>query len=128
MLRLLGAPRPTDDEFTAFLAAADEANAAVWFWLGLAICAACLAWWPTDPLVYPGLPELQAVLGRHTRSGMLLRTDSDFCNYLLQDFEVAVVPGSVFGLAPYFRISYATSMAQLEEACARIAAACEALE
>ncbi|SDJ23778.1 pyridoxal phosphate-dependent aminotransferase [Variovorax sp. OV700] len=67
------------------------------------------------------------VLGRHTRSGMLLQTDSDFCNYLLQDFEVAVVPGSVFGLAPYFRISYATSMAQLEEACARIAAACEAL-
>lgn len=68
------------------------------------------------------------VLGRHTHGGMLLQTDSDFCNYLLQDFEVAVVPGSVFGLAPYFRISYATSMAQLEEACARIAAACEALE
>jgi aspartate aminotransferase len=67
------------------------------------------------------------VLGRRTRSGMLLQTDSDFCSYLLQDFEVAVVPGSVFGLAPYFRISYATSMAQLEEACARIAAACEAL-
>ena len=68
------------------------------------------------------------VLGRRTQSGMLLQTDSDFCNYLLQDFEVAVVPGSVFGLAPYFRISYATSMAQLEEACARIAAVCEALE
>ena len=68
------------------------------------------------------------VLGRRTRGGALLRTDSDFCSYLLQDFEVAVVPGSVFGLAPYFRISYATSMAQLEEACARIAAACEALE
>ncbi|KQU86594.1 aspartate aminotransferase [Variovorax sp. Root318D1] len=67
------------------------------------------------------------VLGRRTQNGMLLQTDSDFCNYLLQDFEVAVVPGSVFGLAPYFRISYATSMAQLEEACARIAAACEAL-
>jgi aspartate aminotransferase len=67
------------------------------------------------------------VLGRRTRGGVLLQTDSDFCNYLLQDFEVAVVPGSVFGLAPYFRISYATSMAQLEEACARIAAACEAL-
>ncbi|MDP9964043.1 aspartate aminotransferase [Variovorax paradoxus] len=68
------------------------------------------------------------VLGRRTRGGALLQTDSDFCGYLLQDFEVAVVPGSVFGLAPYFRISYATSMAQLEEACARIAAACEALE
>jgi aspartate aminotransferase len=63
------------------------------------------------------------VLGRHTRSGQPLLTDTDFCNYLLQDFDVAVVPGSVFGLAPYFRISYATSMGQLEEACARIAAA-----
>jgi aspartate aminotransferase len=68
------------------------------------------------------------VLGRRTANGALLQTDSDFCNYLLQEYEVAVVPGSVFGLAPYFRISYATSMAQLEEACARIAAACEALE
>jgi aspartate aminotransferase len=68
------------------------------------------------------------VLGKRTRGGALLQTDSDFCRYLLQDFEVAVVPGSVFGLAPYFRISYATSMAQLEEACARIIAACAALE
>jgi aspartate aminotransferase len=67
------------------------------------------------------------VLGRRTANGMLLQTDSDFCSYLLQDFEVAVVPGSVFGLAPYFRISYATSMAQLEEACSRIVVACEAL-
>ena len=58
----------------------------------------------------------------------MLQSDSDFCRYLLQDFEVAVVPGSVFGLAPYFRISYATSMAQLEEACGRIASACKALE
>jgi len=70
----------------------------------------------------------QGVLGRRTRRGALLASDADFCRYLLEDFEVAVVPGSVFGLAPYFRISYATSMAQLEEACARIAAACAALE
>lgn len=67
------------------------------------------------------------VLGRTTPSGQRLQTDADFCDYLLQQAEVAVVPGSVFGLAPYFRISYATSMAQLEEACARLRAACEAL-
>ena len=70
----------------------------------------------------------EGLLGRRTRRGALLASDADFCRYLLEDFEVAVVPGSVFGLAPYFRISYATSMAQLEEACARIAAACAALE
>lgn len=67
------------------------------------------------------------VLGRHTPSGTLLQTDTDFCHYLLQDFNVAVVPGTVFGLAPYFRISYATAMTQLEEACGRIHAACSAL-
>jgi len=67
------------------------------------------------------------VLGRHTPAGQPLLTDVDFCNYLLQDFDVAVVPGSVFGLAPYFRISYATGMGQLKEACARIHAACAAL-
>lgn len=67
------------------------------------------------------------VLGRRTTRGTTLHTDTDFCNYLLQDFDVAVVPGAIFGLAPYFRISYATSTVQLDEACARIAMACNAL-
>lgn len=67
------------------------------------------------------------VLGKRTPRGTVLDTDTDFCDHLLQDYDVAVVPGTIFGLAPYFRISYATSMAQLEEACARIARACAAL-
>jgi aspartate aminotransferase len=69
----------------------------------------------------------EGVLGRTTPGGALLRTDADFCDYLLREFHVAVVPGSVLGLAPYFRISYAASMADLQEACARIRRACEAL-
>lgn len=67
------------------------------------------------------------VIGKRTAGGTTLHTDTDFCDHLLQDFDVAVVPGAIFGLAPYFRISYATSMAQLEEACARIAKACNTL-
>lgn len=67
------------------------------------------------------------VIGKRTARGTTLHTDTDFCDHLLQDFDVAVVPGAIFGLAPYFRISYATSMAQLEEACARIAKACNTL-
>jgi aspartate aminotransferase len=35
-----------------------------------------------------------------------------------------VVQGSAFGLAPYFRISYATSTEALEEACTRIQRFC----
>lgn len=67
------------------------------------------------------------VIGRRTPSGTVLRTDTDFCDHLLQDHDVAVVPGAIFGLAPYFRISYATSMPQLEQACERISRACAAL-
>lgn len=69
----------------------------------------------------------EGVLGRTTPGGATLRSDADFCDYLLREFHVAVVPGSVLGLAPYFRISYAASMADLQQACARIRRACEAL-
>ena len=69
----------------------------------------------------------EGVLGRTTPSGLLLRTDADFCAYLLREHHVAVVPGGVLGLAPYFCISYAASTADLQEACARIQRACQAL-
>lgn len=67
------------------------------------------------------------VIGRTTAKGKRLETDEDFCEYLLQDHDVAVVPGTIFGLAPYFRISYATSQAQLQTALERIAKAVEQL-
>jgi aspartate aminotransferase len=67
------------------------------------------------------------LLGRTTPSGKRLETDSDFTDYLLEEAHVAVVPGSAFGLSPYFRISYATGRGELEEALSRISAACERL-
>ncbi|MCA1441866.1 pyridoxal phosphate-dependent aminotransferase [Ensifer sp. IC4062] len=67
------------------------------------------------------------MLGKVTPSGKMIETDADFCAYLLDDAHVAVVPGSAFGLSPFFRISYATSEAELTEALERIAAACARL-
>ncbi|MDW5315630.1 pyridoxal phosphate-dependent aminotransferase [Rhizobium sp. PL01] len=67
------------------------------------------------------------MLGKTTPGGKLIETDADFCAYLLDDAHVAVVPGSAFGLSPFFRISYATSEAELREALAQIANACAAL-
>lgn len=67
------------------------------------------------------------VIGRRTPSGKRLESDADFCRYLLEDHDVAVVPGSIFGLAPYFRISYATSEPLLGIAMTRIARAVAAL-
>jgi aspartate aminotransferase len=72
-------------------------------------------------------PSCAGTIGRKTPEGKILKTDEDFAGYLLESEGVAVVHGSAFGLAPYFRISYATSTKVLEDACSRIQRACAAL-
>ena len=67
------------------------------------------------------------ILGRQTAAGDVITTDADFCRLLLEQADVAVVPGSAFGLSPFFRISYATSQPELEQALQRIAAFVAAL-
>ncbi len=65
-------------------------------------------------------PSCAGLIGRKTASGKVIDNDETFCTELLEAEGVAVVFGSAFGLGPNFRISYATSEALLEEACARI--------
>ncbi|AZY96020.1 pyridoxal phosphate-dependent aminotransferase (plasmid) [Paracoccus sp. Arc7-R13] len=67
------------------------------------------------------------MIGRVTPDGKVLESDRDFCAWLLDSADVAMVPGSAFGLSPYFRISYATSEAELNEALDRITQACATL-
>src|SRR5512140_3179935 len=69
-----------------------------------------------------------ALIGRRTPEDAVIDSDSAFCRYLLEAHDLAVVPGSCFGLAPYFRISYAASDAELKQAGERIAQACKALQ
>jgi aspartate aminotransferase len=72
-------------------------------------------------------PSCAGLIGKTAPSGKVLSSDEDFVTELLETEGVAVVQGSAFGLAPYFRISYATSEHVLEDACTRIqrfAAAC----
>lgn len=83
---------------------------------------------PTPEGAFYTFASCAGVLGRRTPQDERIESDSDFCRYLLEQADVAVVPGSAFGLSPYFRISYATSEAQLNEAIARIARACEQLQ
>ena len=66
-------------------------------------------------------------IGRRTPEGKVIATDEDFALYLLDQVGVAVVHGAAFGVSPYFRISYATSEATLEETCDRLEKACGAL-
>ncbi|NUB34428.1 aminotransferase class I/II-fold pyridoxal phosphate-dependent enzyme, partial [Azospirillum brasilense] len=69
-------------------------------------------------------PSCAGTIGKTTPDGKVIETDEDFVTYLLESEGVAVVQGSAFGLAPHFRISYATSTEALEEACKRIQRAC----
>ena len=72
-------------------------------------------------------PSCAGCLGKRTPEGKTLETDEDFVTYLLESGGVAVVQGAAFGLAPFFRVSYATSTEALEDACARIQRATAAL-
>ncbi|ANF58166.1 aspartate transaminase [Halotalea alkalilenta] len=67
------------------------------------------------------------LLGRRTPAGKLLADDTDVVMYLLENAGVAVVAGTAYGLSPYFRMSIASSQQVLDEGCARIAAAVDAL-
>jgi len=72
-------------------------------------------------------PNCSGTIGKTTPSGKKIESDDDFAAYLLEAEKVVVVPGSAFGLSPYFRISYATADEVLEEAGRRIQRACAAL-
>ena len=70
--------------------------------------------------LYVGCPGL---IGKRTPDGKVLLLDSDVVLYLLDRVGVAVVAGTAYGLSPYFRLSIATSIENLEEGCRRIASA-----
>ena len=73
-------------------------------------------------------PSCEDVIGKKLISGEEIKNDEDFAMNLLRNKSVGVVHGSAFGLSPYFRISYATSIEKLEEACERIIDFCDELE
>lgn len=73
-------------------------------------------------------PSIEGVIGKTTPSGVVITDDEVFTAELLNQEGVAVVQGAAFGLSPYFRISYATSEAVLEEGCRRIQTFCASLK
>ena len=68
-------------------------------------------------------PSCKGLLNKKTK----LKNDTEFVSKLLDRSMVAVVQGSAFGLDGHFRISYATSMENLEKAMSRIKDFCENL-
>lgn len=60
--------------------------------------------------------------------GMQIRNSYGMSYYLLKHAHVAVVPGEAFGSEGYIRLSYATSMKNIEDAMDRISSALSKLE
>ena len=69
-------------------------------------------------------PDVRDVIAKlHQRGTITAATDIALSEYLLVTAGVAVVPGSAFGSEGYIRLSFATSMQNLQEALARMAKA-----
>jgi aspartate aminotransferase len=82
---------------------------------------------PTPEGAFYVYPSCAGLIGKTAPSGKVIDSDEAFALELLEAEAVAVVHGTAFGLGPAFRISYATSNAQLEEACSRIQRFCAGL-
>lgn len=71
--------------------------------------------------------NIEGLLGKTTSAGTMIESDLDFVTALLAEKHVATVQGGAYGMSPYFRLSYATDMASLREACGRIVEFCSEL-
>jgi len=72
-------------------------------------------------------PSCAGVIGRKAPDGRVLASDADFVLYLLEAQNLALLQGEAYGLSPFLRISFATSMDRLEEGLRRLRLGCEAL-
>lgn len=72
-------------------------------------------------------PEISDLIGKKFKDSVI-NNDDDLCMYLLNNANVALTSGSSFGYPGCVRVSYATSMLQLEKAAERIKKAISQLQ
>jgi len=73
-------------------------------------------------------PDLSAYVGKTTPEGKAIATDVELCDWLLDVGRVAVVPGSGFGAPGHVRLSYACSMANIQDGVGRLGRALATLK
>ncbi len=66
--------------------------------------------------------SVRGLIGRSTPDGKVLRTDLDVAEYLREVAGVVTIDGMSYGLSPYIRFSFATSMDEIDRGCDAIAA------
>lgn len=68
--------------------------------------------------------NVAAFIGKTSAAGRHIKNDADFVMALIEEQHVVTVQGAAYGMSPYLRLSYATSLARLQTGCDRIAAFC----
>jgi aspartate aminotransferase len=66
-------------------------------------------------------PNVASFIGKRSPEGAILDDDVQLCDWLVDVGKVAVVPGSGFGAPGFVRLSYACSMANIEDGVGRMA-------
>lgn len=72
--------------------------------------------------------DVSGLIGRIAPDGNEIGNDLQVAEFLINHADVSTIAGAAFGLSPYIRCSFATSRELIENACARIAAACARLK
>ena len=75
---------------------------------------------PTPQGAFYVFPDVAPYVNSKTKDGKEIKGSIDLCAYLLESKLLAVVPGAAFGADTCIRLSYATSMENLEGALARL--------
>lgn len=73
-------------------------------------------------------PSCAGTISKTTPDGAKIASDEDFTTELIKAEGVSAVFGAAFGLAPFFRVSYAASIDDMREACTRIQRFCASLK
>lgn len=74
---------------------------------------------PPDGAFYV-FPSVARLIGKTSPQGQRLSSDTDVMTYLLEQAGVATIDGTSYGQSPYLRMSFATSIKQIELGCERL--------
>ncbi|MBV7547384.1 pyridoxal phosphate-dependent aminotransferase [Pseudomonas sp. PDM26] len=85
-----------------------------------------LTFTPPDGAFYV-FANVSALMGKTTESGESIQNDSELVAHLLKEYGLATVSGAAYGMSPYIRLSFASSMEVIEEGCRRLKEACQRL-
>jgi aspartate aminotransferase len=110
----------SQDHLVTFRAAFDERRQLITSMLNQANHLNCLK---PEGAFYV-FPSCKNAIGKKTARGQYINSDEDFVTALLEEKAVATVHGSAFGQPGNFRLSYATSLSEVQRACIRIQEFC----